>query len=48
LVLDASTGVVSGTPEEAGTYQVIFYSGDQDGSGWYRSAIFTLSNPHIN
>ena len=45
LVLGSATGVVSGTPEDAGTYQVILYSGKQDGSGWYRSAIFTLANP---
>ena len=48
LELDAATGIVSGAPEAAGTYRVILYSGNQDGSGWYRSAIFTLANSSSN
>jgi hypothetical protein len=44
LSLDATSGVISGTPEVAGTYQVILYAGNDNGYSNYQSAIFTLAN----
>jgi hypothetical protein len=44
LSLNTSTGVISGTPTQAGTYQVILYAANDNGLGNYSTAIFTLAN----
>jgi hypothetical protein len=44
LSLNVTSGVISGTPEVAGTYQVILYACNGNGYSNYRSAIFTLAN----
>jgi hypothetical protein len=44
LSLNTSTGVISGTPTQAGTYQVILYTANANGYGGYNTATFTLAN----
>jgi hypothetical protein len=44
LSLDAISGVISGTPEVAGTYQVILYASNANGYSNYQAATFTLAN----
>jgi hypothetical protein len=44
LSLNATTGVISGTPTTAGTYQVFIYAANVDGYGNYATSIITISN----
>jgi hypothetical protein len=44
LSLDATSGVISGTPVVAGTYKVILYARNANGYSNYQSATFTLAN----
>jgi hypothetical protein len=44
LSLNETTGVISGTPSKAGTYQVIIYAGNENGYGNYGTVVLTLAN----
>ena len=46
LTLDAISGLISGTPEVAGTYQVILYASNGNGYSNYQAATFTLANAY--
>jgi hypothetical protein len=44
LSLNETTGVISGTPSTAGTYQVFIYAANANGYGSYTTSIITISN----
>ena len=44
MSLNTTTGVISGTPTTAGTYQVIIYGSNANGISSYSTVIFTISN----
>jgi hypothetical protein len=44
LSLNANTGLISGTPTTAGTYQVFIYASNANGYGNYATSIITISN----
>jgi hypothetical protein len=44
MSLNTITGVISGTPTTAGTYQVIVYGSNTNGISSYNTVIFTISN----
>jgi hypothetical protein len=44
MSLNTMTGVISGTPTTAGTYQVIIYGSNANGISNYNTVMFTISN----
>ena len=44
LNLNTATGLISGTPTTAGTYQVFIYAANANGYGSYTTSIITISN----
>jgi hypothetical protein len=44
MSLNTATGIISGTPTTAGTYQVIIYGSNANGISNYNTVMFTISN----
>jgi hypothetical protein len=44
LNLNTATGLISGTPTTAGTYQVFIYAANVNGYGSFATSIITISN----
>ena len=43
LTLNATTGVISGTPTASGNYKAVVYAGNANGFGGYESVFFTIA-----